>query len=108
MNNMISLRPHQLTRIGELYLEEAVLDVLFEAQCSNEVLKPPDISRRTGIFSEGEHAAPHKSHAIVWGLLHKLVKHNRVVRTDPITATFALTDDEYANRRLELIKNSSV
>ena len=46
---MGNLRPKQLARFGLFYLEEAVLDVLFEATQRGECLGPADISNTLGI-----------------------------------------------------------
>ena len=74
----MSIRPKQMARMGEFNLEEAVLDVLLEAQHEGECIGPAEISRRAGIFREPGHAMKGGNDYIVWGILGKLVKQGRV------------------------------
>ena len=46
----MSIRPKQLSRMGQFYLEEAILDVLLEAKHERECIGPAEISRRAGGF----------------------------------------------------------
>ena len=51
MARLHDLQPEQLARIGMFYLEEAVLDVLHEADMDKQQgLGPTEISRRLGTF----------------------------------------------------------
>ena len=74
----MSIRPKQMARMGEFNLEEAVLDVLLEAQHEGECIGPAEISRRAGIFRESGHAKKSGNDDIVWGILGKLVKQGKV------------------------------
>ena len=59
-------------------LEEAVLDVLVEAERNGECLSVPEISRRAGIYSgkgdtsKGEPGS--MTHSIAWGIVLKLFR----------------------------------
>lgn len=51
MSSLHGLEPEQLARIGMFYLEEAILDLLFEdARHNGQGLGPTEISRRLGTF----------------------------------------------------------
>lgn len=50
------IRPKQLARMGEFYLEEAVLDVLLEAKHEGQCLGAAEISRRASIGSAARRA----------------------------------------------------
>ena len=64
--------------LGVRQLEEAVLDVLFEAKRNGECLGVPEISRRAGIYSgkgdtsKGEPGS--MTHSIAWGIVLKLFR----------------------------------
>ena len=98
---MTGVRPKQLSRVGQFYLEEAVLDVLLEAKHEGECIGPAEISRRAGIYRErGE--ANMMNDAIVAGLLVKLHSENRVERCTQSRANrggWELTDNEFNFRR---------
>ena len=47
---MTGIRPKQYTRMGEFYLEEAVLDVLLDAKHESECIGLAEISKRAGMF----------------------------------------------------------
>ncbi len=72
------LGPQRKACLGMLQLEEAVLDVLFEAQCNGECPGVAEISRRAGIFSgkgdtsKGEPGS--MTHSIAWGIVLKLYR----------------------------------
>ena len=99
------IRPKQLARMGEFHLEEAILDVLLEARHEEECLGAAEISRRSGIFREGGFAQKSGNDAIVWGMLNKLAKFNRVQKCPQNKANptktdgWQLTDDEFTRRR---------
>lgn len=103
---MTGVRPKQYNRMGEFYLEEAVLDVLLDARHERECVGAADIGRRAGIFREkgdsvrGAPAA--MNDAIVSGILIKLVHAGRVQRCDnPKTGKrgYELSDSEFEQRR---------
>ena len=75
------IRPKQMARLGEFYLEEAVLDVLSAASQQQEKgVKAAEIGRQAGIF--GEHATLAFGDAIVSGILAKLFKQGRIVKCE--------------------------
>ena len=97
---MNGIRPKQFARIGEFYLEEAVLDVLLEAKHENECLGAAEISKRAGIYRE---RGPHDSmnDAIVNGMLNKLSEQDRVKRCkqEGGRGGWEMTDKEFVIRR---------
>lgn len=99
------IRPKQFARLGEFYLEEAVLDVLLEAKEGGECLGAAEIGKRAGIFRESGYAMASGNDAIVWGILGKLVKHGRIQKCPQNRAKpdkkdgWELTDEEYMVRR---------
>ncbi|RKU28967.1 hypothetical protein C6497_07165 [Candidatus Poribacteria bacterium] len=97
----MSIRPKQFTRIGEFHLEEAVLDVLLEANHEREIIGAAEVSRRAGIFREPGHSMKGGNDAIAWGILGKLIKENRVIKVDQ---GFKLTDEEFELRRDDVNK----
>ena len=71
----MNIGPKQAVRIGELCLEEAVLDILLEAKYRGECLGAAEISKRGNIFREGGYAGKSMNDAIVWGrILNKLAR----------------------------------
>ena len=97
---MSGIRPKQHARMGQFYLEEAVLDVLLEAKHEGDCIGPADISRRAGIFRDrGE--VDIMNDAIATGVLVKLHTEGRVQRcTQPNNrGGWDLTDHEFALRR---------
>lgn len=95
----MSIPPKQLSRLGEFYLQEAVLDVLCSAYSEGGGINPVEISRRAGIYRK--HGAAGLNDAIVHGILNQLVEQGKVERVDPNVrgAGWRLTDDEYQRRR---------
>ena len=65
---MENLRSRQLARIGMVYLEEAILDVLFEATQEAEGRTPASVSKKLGI----PRCRQTRNYPIVYGVLHKL------------------------------------
>ena len=66
---MGGLRPKQLARIGMFYIEEAILDLLFEAEINKgDGLGPTQISKKFGTYLS-EYSHPN---AIVYGFLEIL------------------------------------
>ncbi len=98
---MSGIRPKQHSRMGEFYLEEAVLDVLLEAKHEGECLGPAEISRRAGIFRERGDANI-MNDAICTGILVKLHKEHRVERCQQANVKrggWELTEQEFQVRR---------
>lgn len=98
---MTGVRPKQLARMGQFYLEEAVLDVLLEAKHEGECIGPAEISRRVGIYRERGDVNM-LNDAITAGLLVKLHSEKRVERCTQSHANrggWELTDDEFNTRR---------
>ena len=98
---MTGLRPKQLSRMGQFYLEEAVLDVLLEARHEGECIGAAEISRKAGIYRE-RGVVDIMNDAITTGLLVKLHSENRVKRCTQSHANrggWELTDDEFNFRR---------
>ena len=86
---MQGLRPKQLARIGIFYLEEAVLDVLFEAG----PLSATSISKRLGVFrGEGHYGY------LVYNVLQKLEAERRVGRCRSVRGGWQLTEKEIEQR----------
>ena len=82
---MEGLRPEQLARLGVSYLEEAILDLLFEAEMNHQQgLGPAEISRRLGTMLSGSRGNYPKD-GIVAAFLNKLKEQglvNNIVRGD--------------------------
>ena len=97
---MSGIRPKQHARMGQFYLEEAVLDVLLEAKHEGDCIGPADISRRAGIFRDRGDVNI-MNDAITTGVLVKLHTEGRVLRcTQPNgRGGWDLTDHEFALRR---------
>ena len=98
---MIGVRPRQLSRMGQFYLEEAVLDVLLEAKHEGECIGAAEISRRAGIYRD-RGVVNIMNDAITTGLLVKLHGENRVERCIQSHANLGgweLTDSEFDFRR---------
>ena len=69
MSSLHGLEPEQLGRIGMFYLEEAILDLLFEAEMNEQRgLGPTEISRGVGTLLPGGNFKD----SIVAGFLEKL------------------------------------
>ena len=87
-------------RLGEFYLEEAVLDVLLEARYEGQCLGYSEISRRAGLYRErGPHNLMHD--AIVSGIMNKLADQGRVARCEQPNGRggWKVTDAEFAARK---------
>ena len=93
--------PKQLARIGIFYLEEAVLDVLY----NESELRPGQISERAGIPST-TNLEP-AVYAIVRGILSKLQNEGRVEDIDPPHPKWRLTAEEREKRTDEIINGNS-
>ncbi|MDR2709360.1 MAG: hypothetical protein LBC07_05250 [Elusimicrobiota bacterium] len=98
---MTNIRPKQFTRIGEFYLEEAVLDVLLEARCENgdACIGAAEISKRAGIY--GDTGKVHMNDAIATGLLNKLCAAGKVERCSQRNKRggWKITDKEFERRK---------
>jgi len=81
---MSGIRPKQLSRMGTFYLQEAVLDILYEHYPEGYGLGPAEISRRAGIYRE-RGVADVLNDAIVWGLLNSLHEEGKVERIEQET-----------------------
>ena len=86
------LRPRQVARIGMAYLEEAILEVLFEATKKGQSRKASSISKELGIPL----CKARSNYPIVDGILHKLEEvEKRVIRF--YGGSCRLTDEELKN-----------
>ena len=86
---MQGLRPKQLARIGIFYLEEAVLDVLFEAG----PLSATSISNRLSVFRGDGHYG-----YLVYNVLQKMEAEGRVGRCRSVRAGWQLMEKEIEQR----------
>ena len=97
---MRGIRPKQYARMGEFYLEEAVLDVLLEARYKEKCIGAAEISRRSGIYRD-RGKADVMNDAIVTGLLVKLHGQDRVERCTQEGSGLGgweLTNEEFQSR----------
>ena len=96
----MNIRPKQLSRIGQFYLEEAILDILLEAKHENDCIGAAEISRRSGIFHD-RGKLDIMNDAIVTGFLVKLSDENKVLRCEQESGRggWELTDTEFQSRR---------
>ncbi len=95
----MSIRPKQLSRIGEFHLQEAVLDVLCNAHPEGYGVGAADIGRRAGIYRDP--GVMNMNDAIVHGLLNQLHEQGKVERAPQQGGRggWRLTDKEYERRR---------
>lgn len=95
----MSIRPKQLSRIGEFHLQEAVLDVLCNAHPEGYGIGAADISRRAGIYRDP--GVMNMNDAIIHGLLNQLHEQGKVERAHQQGGRggWRLTDKEYERRR---------
>ena len=99
---MVGVRPKQFARMGEFYLEEAVLDVLLEAEHEGDCLGPAEISRRAGIYREGRVGMKNANDWLVHAILSKLFGQGRVERCTQHgknAGGWKLTTAEFERRR---------
>lgn len=94
------IRPRQLSRMGMFYLQEAVLDVLYEHYNEGYGIGAAEISRRAGIYRE-RGVADVLNDAIVWGLLNSLHDEGKVERIEQESGRggWRLTEAEFNQRR---------
>jgi hypothetical protein len=98
---VIGIRPKQLTRLGEFYLEEAILDILLQAFEEKLCIGAAEISKRSGIFRE-RGSANIMNDAIATGILIKLNESGRVERctqNNKKVGGWQLTKKEYDIRK---------
>ena len=91
---MEGLRPSQLARIGMVYLEEAILDLLFEATEKKEGRTPSSISRSLNIPRSEES----RNYPIVFGILLRLNEEYGYVERCPNSSKWQLTKKGLENR----------
>lgn len=96
----MSIRPRQLSRMGEFYLKEAVLDILQEHYPEGYGIGAADISRRAGIYRE-RGAFNIMNDAIVTGILNSLSEEGKVQRIEQEAGRggWRLTEAEYNRRK---------
>ena len=94
----MSNRAKQLTRKGELYLQEAILDVLYSAY-SDYGIGPAEISNRAGIYRKV--GVAQMNSAIATGFLNQLHEQGKVEKADQENGRggWRLTRSEYNRRR---------
>lgn len=89
--------PKQLTRFGLFYLEEAFLDVLFEATSEGACLQPAKICEKLGIPKR--QGKGYTDYPIAYGVLDKLKTEGRVEQESPDgKAPWKLTSEELKSR----------
>ena len=82
----------QLARTGIFYLEEAVLDVLFQATEENQLVIAAEIRRKIGLGEIDESAW------VIRGILQKLKNEERVEQREE-RGPWKLTEVQYQKRR---------
>ena len=89
--------PRQLTRIGVFYLEEAILDVLFEAKHNrnNPFVRLVEMRKTFGIYNQWTN-----DNWLVRSLLYKLEKNDNKVQQNRKGGAWQLTDAEYNRRKI--------
>lgn len=86
--------PKQLARIGLFYIEEAILEVLFEAkQNGNPLVRLVDIQKKLGMHQKWE-----QDNWLPRSVLYKLCCEKRV-RQEKERDPFEITDAEYEKRQ---------
>lgn len=100
---MSGIRPKQLARLGQFYLEEAVLDVLLKVAQDEGCIGAAEVSVRAGIFRE-RGVLNIINDAIVTGVLVKLHDDGKVEKCSQPSGRggWKLTDAEFARRRDEV------
>lgn len=95
----MSIRPKQLTRIGEFHLQEALLDVLCDAYPEGYGIGAAEISRRMGVYRDA--GIVNMNDAIAHGLLNQLHEQKKVVQAQQAKGRggWMLTKEEYERRR---------
>jgi hypothetical protein len=100
---MTGIRPRQLARLGQFYLEEAVLDVLLREAGRGGCMGAAEISVRAGIFRE-RGTLNIINDAITTGILVKLFDDGKVERCEQASGRggWKLSAAEHARRRDEV------
>jgi hypothetical protein len=100
---MPGIRPKQLARLGQFYLEEAVLDVLLREAEHGGCIGAGEISHRAGIFRD-RGAVNIMNDAITTGVLVKLFDDGKVERCEQPSGRggWKLSDAEFLRRRDEI------
>ena len=95
----MKIRPEQLSRIGEFYLEKAILDILLEAKHKQQCIGAAKISERAGIFRD-RGKVNIMNDAITTGMLVKLNDQGKVKRCKQSKSVggWELTDGEFKRR----------
>lgn len=95
----MSIRPKQLTRMGEFHLQEALLDVLCDAHPEGYGIGAAEISRRMGVYREA--GVVNMNDAIATGLLNQLHEQKKVVQAQQANGRggWMLAKEEYERRR---------
>ena len=99
---MAGVRPKQFARMGEFYLEEAILDVLLEAKHEGHCLGPAEISKRAGIYRKGGVGLKNANEWLTHAILSKLFGQSRVERCtqhEKDAGGWELTNEEFERRR---------
>jgi len=98
----MSIRPRQLSRMGTFYLQEAVLDILYEHYSEGYGVGAADIGKRAGIYRD-RGPSNIMNDAIVTGILNSLHEEGKVERTDQEKGKghggWRLSDREFNRRR---------
>jgi len=96
----MSIRPRQLSRMGTFYLQEAVLDILYEHYPEGYGVGAADISKRAGIYRD-RGPSDIMNDAIVTGVLNSLHEEGKVERIEQEGGRggWRLTESQYNRRR---------
>lgn len=100
---MTGIKRTQLARIGEFYLEEAILDVLLKAKHAGSCVGPAEISKQAGIYRD-RGKEDMMNDAIIFGMLSKLADENKVKRCTQSNdqGGWELTESQFATLRDEI------
>lgn len=98
----MSIRPKQLSRIGEFHLQEAILDVLCNAYTDEHGIGAAEIGRKAGVYRET--SAVGLNDAMVHGLLNQLHEQGKVEQAPQKNTRggWRLTAREYERRREDI------
>ena len=80
---MDGFQPKMLTRIALIYLEEAILDVLFKARQEHEGLQPAEIGKLIDMPSASRCLGESISNPIIRGILDRLESTGLVWQKNP-------------------------
>ena len=98
----MSIRPRQLARMGEFYLQEAILDVLCDACPEGFGIGPAEIGQRASIYRGPKDK--NMNDAIVQGLLYQLRDMGKVLQAEQANRRggWRLAESEYERRREDI------